>query len=161
MRGATTARLTRTMACSTAMFVVLLATGGCATLRATMSSYEVGPNGITRPQQRLREALVRADYSAALGWEEDDALLRELNTGVSSYYASQFARSASVLDSAALLAEDRITASISKDALALVTNDMARHISHGVPSACSFRTTGCSRMRASSSGKMRQSKHDV
>ena len=95
-------------------------------LRATVGAYEVGPAGITRPQLRLREALAREDYPAALGWREDDALLRALNVGVSSYYALQFARSAAVLDSAALLADDRITASLSKGALALITSDLAR-----------------------------------
>ena len=108
------------------MLVALLGLSACATLRATVGAYETGPNGIARPQQRLREALVRADFSTALGWREDDALLRALNVGVSSYYASQFARSAAVLDSAALLADDRITVSVSKSALSMVTNDMAR-----------------------------------
>jgi hypothetical protein len=111
---------------SATMLVALLGLSACATLRATVGAYETGPNGIARPQQRLREALVRADFSTALGWREDDALLRALNVGVSSYYASQFARSAAVLDSAALLADDRITVSVSKNALAMVTNDMAR-----------------------------------
>jgi tetratricopeptide (TPR) repeat protein len=77
-------------------------------------------------QRRLREALAAGDFKAALAWREDDALLRALNVGISSYYASQFARSGALLDSAALLADDRITASISRDVLALVTNDMAR-----------------------------------
>jgi hypothetical protein len=126
MRTPTIARPTRAILGSAAMLAALLGLSGCAMLRSTMGSYEVGPNGIARGQQRLREALVRADFSEALSWREDDALLRELNVGVSSYYASQFARSAAVLDSAALLADDRITKSLSKDALALVTNDMAR-----------------------------------
>lgn len=95
-------------------------------LRATVGGYETGPNGIARSQQRLRDALVRADFREALGWREDDELLRELNVGVSSYYALQFARSAAVLDSAALLADDRVTASVTKKALALVSNDLAR-----------------------------------
>lgn len=98
---------------------------GCGLLRATVQSYDVGRNGIAMPQQRLREALARADFPAALGFREDDALLRALNVGVSSYYASQFARSAAVLDSAALLADDRVTESVSKGAIALVTNDLA------------------------------------
>jgi hypothetical protein len=126
MRTPTTARRTRKLIGSATMFVALLALSACATLRATVGAYDTGPNGIARPQQRLRDALVRADFSTALGWQEDDALLRALNVGVSSYYASQFARSAAVLDSAALLADDRITVSVSQNALAMVTNDMAR-----------------------------------
>jgi hypothetical protein len=104
----------------------LVAVNGCATLRSTLSGYATGPNGITRPQQRLRQAMVEEDFAKALGWHDDDALLQSLTTGIAAYYAGQFARSAAVLDTAALLADDRITASLSKDGLALVTNDMAR-----------------------------------
>jgi hypothetical protein len=104
-----------------------LVTGtGCATLRATLAGYATGPDGISRPQGRLREALVEGDFVKALGWREDDALLRSLTTGVAAYYAKQFARSAALLDTAALLADDRITASLSKNGLSMVTNDMAR-----------------------------------
>ncbi len=109
-----------------ALVAALWGASACSTLKATIGSYEVGRDGISRPQQRLREALSHADFAVALGWSEDDALLHALNMGVSSYYASQFARSAAVLDSAALLADDRITASISKDALSMITNDLAR-----------------------------------
>lgn len=105
--------------------LLLASASGCATLRATVSSYDVGPNGIARPQQRLREALMRADFPTAFGAREDDVLLQALSMGVSSYYALQFERSASVLDSAALMADDRITKSISKGALSLVTSDLA------------------------------------
>jgi hypothetical protein len=99
---------------------------GCATLRATLAGYATGPDGITRPQQRLRQALVDADFVRALAWHEDDALLQSLTTGAAAFYAKQFARSAAVLDTAALLADDRITASLSRDGVAAVTNDMAR-----------------------------------
>jgi hypothetical protein len=106
--------------------VSLLATTGCATLRATFGGYATGADGQSRSQQRLRAAFVAGDFKAALAWRDDDALLQALTTGIASYYANQFARSAAVLDGAALLADDRITASLSKDALSLVTNDMAR-----------------------------------
>lgn len=109
-----------------AMVAALLVVSGCSMLRSTIGAYETGPDGIARPQQQLREALVRADFVAALGLHEDDALLRALEAGASSYYAAQYARSVSVLDSAALIADDRITNSVSANAIALVTNDMAR-----------------------------------
>jgi hypothetical protein len=109
-----------------ALLVALLASTGCATLRATLRGYDTGPNGISRPQQRLREAMAASDYVAAIASREDDALLRALNAGIASYYAAQYAHSGAVLDSAALLADDRITASVSKNALSLLTNDMAR-----------------------------------
>lgn len=104
----------------------LLNSTGCATLRGTFGGYHTGPNGLSRPQQRLRDAMAAGNYAAALAWREDDALLRALNIGIASYYSAQYARSGAVLDAAALLADDRITASMSRDALSLITNDMAR-----------------------------------
>lgn len=99
---------------------------GCATLRATLHGYDHGPHGIARSQQRLRDALARGDFPTALAWNEDDELLRALTRATSAYYASQFQRAGVLLDSAALLADDRITASLSRDALALLTSDNAR-----------------------------------
>ena len=119
-------RSVRTALRRTVLVAALLGGAGCSTIKATVIGYRTGPHGIARPQQELREALARADFAAALGWHDDDELLRELELGVSSYYASQFGRSAAVLDSAALLADDRITTSVSGNALALVTNDLAR-----------------------------------
>jgi hypothetical protein len=122
MRAPTRARIVgRLVLCGS-----LLLLGGCATLGSTLNGYLADRNGIARPQQRLRDALSRGDFAAALAWHEEDELLRQLDVGIASYYAAQFTRSAAVLDSAALLADDRITASLSKDALALVTSDLAR-----------------------------------
>jgi hypothetical protein len=98
----------------------------CATLRATFGGYAQGPDGIARSQHVLREALASGDFRTALGWHEDDALLAMLTRATSAYYAAQYARAAALLDTAALLADDRVTASLSRDALALVTNDNAR-----------------------------------
>lgn len=125
MRTPTGARISRA-ACWSLLLLGLLSATGCATLRATFAGYATGRGGITRSQQTLRDALVDQDFVKALGWHDDDALLQSLTTGVAAYYAGQFARSAAVLDTSALLADDRITASLSKDGLALVTNDMAR-----------------------------------
>lgn len=125
MRAPTRARARTALRCSL-ILAVALAAEGCATLSHTMGGYVTGSRGISREQQRLRDALSRGDFSAVLAWKEDDELLRHLDVGIASYYAAQFARSAAVLDTAALLADDRITASLSKDALALLTNDMAR-----------------------------------
>jgi hypothetical protein len=126
MRTPTGAGISTRLLMMTLLCVGLVAGTGCATLRATFSGYATGPDGIARPQQRLREALVEQDFAKALGWHEDDALLQSLTTGVAAYYAKQFGRSAAVLDTAALLADDRITTSISRTGLSLVTNDMAR-----------------------------------
>ena len=141
-------RAVRAFAC------VALATGtGCATLRATVSGYVKERNGITRSQQRLRDALADADYVKALAWHEDDALLQVMVRGIAAYYAGQFARSAAVLDTAALLADDRVIASLSKDALASSRTTWRARTSRGAPSACSFRTTRCSLTPASSNGR--------
>jgi hypothetical protein len=125
MRAPTRARV-RTAIGRLLLCTAPLLLGGCATLRTTFSGYETGENGIARPQQRLRDALARGDFKAVLAWKEDDELLRRLDAGLASYYAAQFDRSAAVLDSAALLADDRITASLSRDGVSLVTNDLAR-----------------------------------
>ncbi|MEO6528061.1 MAG: hypothetical protein ABIP93_15680 [Gemmatimonadaceae bacterium] len=109
------------------MVACALALGGCSTLRNTLRGYERGPEGIMRVQHRLRDALARGDFPTALAWREDDALLRTLTRATSAYYASQFLRAGTLLDSAALMADDRITESLSRDALALITSDNARH----------------------------------
>ncbi len=99
---------------------------GCATVRATMAGYSTGPNGIASPQLRFRRALMEGNFVKAFAWRDDDALLQSLSMGAAAFYAKQYARSAAVLDTAALLADDRITASLSRNGLALVTNDLAR-----------------------------------
>ena len=122
MRAPIRARTIARLALCSGLFLL----GGCATLRSTLSGYATRSDGITQPQRRLRDALARGDFTTALGWHEDDELLRRLDVGIASYYAAQFERSAAVFDSAALLADDRITASLSKDGMALLTNDLAR-----------------------------------
>lgn len=113
------------------LLIVMLISGsvvgtGCATLRATIAGYSTGPNGIATPQLRFRQALMDGNFVKAFARRDGDALLQSLSTGVVAFYAKQYARSAAVLDTAALLADDRITASLSRNGLALVTNDMAR-----------------------------------
>ncbi len=115
-------RLARTVVAA----VGLVSLAGCATLRATIDGYGSGPQGISRPQHRLREALSHENFVAALAWREHDPLLQSLTSATAAYYAGQFARAGAVLDSAALVADDRITTSLSREGLALLTNDLAR-----------------------------------
>ena len=122
MRAPTRAALARWLLLLTGS----IALAGCATLRGTLGGYATGSRGISRDQQRLRDVLSSGDFKSALAWRESDPLLRLLDVGAASYYAAQFARSAAALDTAALVADDRITASLSRDALAMVTNDLAR-----------------------------------
>ena len=98
---------------------------GCATLRATLDGWGQGRDGLSRSQRELREALARGDFPRALEPRDDDALLRTLTIGSVAYYAGQWQRSAALMDTAALLTEQRLTSSVSKGALSLVTNDMA------------------------------------
>ena len=110
-----------------APFILALGAGAaCSTLRTTLQGYEVGSNGIARPQQRLREALAASDFVRALAWHDEDELLDRLSRATAAYYGGQFLRAGAMLDTAALLSDDRITARLSRDALALVTNDNAR-----------------------------------
>jgi len=110
-----------------APFILALGAGAaCSTLRTTLQGYEVGSNGIARPQQRLREALAASDFVRALAWHDEDELLDRLSRATAAYYAGQFLRAGAMLDTAALVSDDRITARLSRDALALVTNDNAR-----------------------------------
>ena len=107
------------------MPALALLLGSCTTIRATMHGYATGPDGISREQQQLRDAVAEGDLATTLVWHEDDALLRVLTSATASFYASQWARSAALLDTAALISDDRITRSVSKQALGLVTSDLA------------------------------------
>ena len=105
---------------------LVLGAAGCATLRTTLRGYDVGPHGIARPQHRLREALAAGDFVRALAWHDEDDLLDRLTRATAAYYAGQFLRAGALLDTAALVSDDRITERLAHDALALVTNDNAR-----------------------------------
>jgi hypothetical protein len=121
-----TRRRTQRTALAAAVLLAGAATTACATLRATLHGYELGPNGIARPQHRLRQALVAGDFVRALAWREDDALLDRMIRATSAYYAGQYLRAGALLDTAALLSDDRITERLSREALAVLTNDNAR-----------------------------------
>lgn len=99
---------------------------GCATIRATLDGWGADRYGLSRPQRALRAALQSGDFPTALGWTEDDAMLRVLTAATAAYYAARYERSAALADTAALLADARLTTSISRSALAMVTNDLAR-----------------------------------
>jgi hypothetical protein len=115
-----------------------LALGACALTRATFASYDVAPNGLEVREDRLRRALAAGATDATLKlvrrkgeFSPDDKLLRLLYEGTVGYYAGRFAESATALQKAADLAEDRYTQSLSKEALSLVTNDRARPYTPG------------------------------
>lgn len=105
--------------------------------RGTARSYDLAPNGLSRPDDALRRALMAgsfADAQSRLGLTDrgskgsdapNDELLRALYQGTASYYAGDYAQSIRAFTIADELTERRFTKSISKGGLALISNDMA------------------------------------
>lgn len=112
-------------------------TGCLGVWRGTARSYDLAPNGLSRPDDALRRALVSgsfADVQSRLGlsaadvkhtYAPDDELLRALYQGTASYYAGEYAQSIRAFADADALTERRYTKSVSKSGLSLISNDMA------------------------------------
>ena len=98
-----------------------------------LRGYDVAPNGLARSDARLRSMLAVGHADSALtrllpaerGLAPTDAVLRLLYQGTVAYYAGDYARSVSSLDSAVWLADDRTVARVSREAAALLSNDRA------------------------------------
>lgn len=108
-----------------------LVTGGCARLLAT---YDVAPSGLSRTDEELRRYFAFGQFDSAMmrlttpnkkAQLPKDELLRSLYEGVTAHYAGDYARSTAAFDRADMLAEDRVTKSISKAALSVLVNDMS------------------------------------
>lgn len=114
----------RRVAALGAVILVVTALSGCARI---MGSYDIAPSGLQRDEERLRRML--STGRSADAWQHvqkdapDDEVLRALYAGVVAYHAGDFQRSADILDAAGVLADDRVTKSISRSALSLVSND--------------------------------------
>jgi uncharacterized protein len=97
---------------------------GCARM---FGSYSVAPNGLASSEYQLRSMLASGQATSAFESfhkkAPDDEVLRALYRGVLAYYAGDYAESAATLDTAATLADDRVTKSISRSALSLVSSD--------------------------------------
>lgn len=109
------------------LFALLLPSSGCARL---LHHYDVTPDGLARSDARLRDALAAGDNSAAIAkliGERDalpsDPLLASLYTGVLAYHAGDYATSAATLDAATLLIDERMTQSVSRNALSILSSD--------------------------------------
>lgn len=106
--------------------LLLGSTTGCARL---FGSYDLAPNGLASSEDRLRHMLATGQAGVAFAGfgssraAPDDEVLRTLYRGVIAYYAGDYAESARLLDIAGPLADDRITKSISRSALSVVSND--------------------------------------
>jgi hypothetical protein len=114
--------------------------GGVAVLAAALSltacasafeGYDLAPNGLPVQEDALRRELAfeAADaYASVIEGERDlpeDDLLRLLYAGIAGRYAGAYEESSRLLDLASYLAEDRVTRSVSRGALSLITNDRA------------------------------------
>ena len=93
---------------------------------------EAARAGFTLSDYTLRRSLSSGTYDSAVALvapngalAPDDELLASLYRGSTLYYAGKFGTAAYALDQAAILADDRFTKSISKNLLALISNDGA------------------------------------
>lgn len=106
---------------------LLLSSTGCARLFGT---YDIAPNGLASREDRLRTMLATGQAGTALAGfgssyhAPDDEVLRTMYQGMIAYHAGDYAESARLLDLAGPLADDRITKSISRSALSVVSNDL-------------------------------------
>jgi len=106
---------------------------GCVGLwRGTARTFDLAPNGLTRTDDAFRRALTTGGYSDAFAraatvkrGAPPDALLRSLYRGLTGYYAGEYAASARAFGEGDRLAERRITKSVSRGAVAVLTNDLA------------------------------------
>lgn len=88
--------------------------------------------GLTESDWLLRRSLASGGFDSAAALvapngrlAPDDELLASLYRGSTLYYAGHFDTAGIALDAAAVLADDRFTKSISKNLLALISNDGA------------------------------------
>jgi uncharacterized protein len=101
---------------------------GCAGL---IGSYDMAPNGLARDEDGFRRAVAfeaEKAYSAAVNGARalpDDDLLRLLYAGIAGRYAGAYTESSRLLDVASYVAEDRVTLSLSREALSMITSDRA------------------------------------
>ena len=114
----------------------LLAAGATACAHRARPRVLVPPEairaGLTESDWLLRRSLASGGFDSAAklvapdgALAPDDELLASLYRGATLYYAGHFDTSGHALDAAAVLADDRFTKSISKNLLALVSNDGA------------------------------------
>ena len=133
MRGRA-AGMRRTRAVLLAATLAATATACASARRGTIAALppEAVRAGLTESDYQLRRSLARGSYDSAAALvapngalAPDDELLAALYRGSTLYYAGRFDTAGLALDQAAIVADDRFTKSISKNLLALLTNDGA------------------------------------
>lgn len=111
-----------------AVIAAALPLSGCA---AMLGGYDLAPSGLPEAEDALRRDLAERPSDAYLAVIEGrrelpaDDLLRLLYAGTAGRYAGAYDEGAHLLDLASWIAEDRVTTSISRQALSLVTSDRA------------------------------------
>jgi hypothetical protein len=100
---------------------------GCA---AAFANQDLAPNGLPKPEEQLRRMLSSGNAAGAfkkvIGKDAaapGDDLLRLLFAGALGHYAGRYDQSSDLLDVASAVTEDRVTRSISHEALSFITND--------------------------------------
>lgn len=114
----------RAVACALVLPFVF---AGCSRM---MHSYDLAPNGLTRSEDHWRSMLAsgRGDSVGSRiirGGSEvpGDELLRLLYVGTAAHYSGEYVKSNQYLEAAAALSDDRITKSLSRSVLSLISND--------------------------------------
>ena len=123
--------------------LLLLASLATGCFRGSLGYYAGSPvaaSGLLLNEDRLRRALEAGAYETALSgitakkdasYAPPDRLLKKLYQGLVAYYAGRYEESGAALQTAADIAEDRWTKSLSKGALSMVTSDLALPYSPG------------------------------
>ncbi|HSJ24458.1 MAG TPA: hypothetical protein VK929_07325 [Longimicrobiales bacterium] len=112
--------------------LAVLSASGCASLTG---AWNVAPNGLAGDDDRLRRMLAGSEAPAAFQRVQKsapaDEMLHALYHGILAYHAGDWAESARALDIAAHIADERMTLSLSRAALSMVTSDLAQHYTPG------------------------------
>ncbi|MFO7892461.1 MAG: hypothetical protein R6U63_01900 [Longimicrobiales bacterium] len=116
---------------ATALAAALFAAGTLAGCAPVFGGYDLAPNGLPRAEADLRRELARqpgATYEQVVEGERelpDDDLLRLLYAGTVGRYSEHSREAAQFLDVAGYVADDRVTLSVSRQALSFITSDRA------------------------------------
>jgi len=119
-----------------ALAAALLSAGAAGCVHAGRPRVLLPPEairaGLTESDWLLRRSLASGSFDSAAALvapngalAPDDDLLASLYRGSTLYYAGHYGTAGYALDAAAVLADDRFTKSISKNLLALISNDGA------------------------------------
>ncbi|MEJ2185773.1 MAG: hypothetical protein P8Z36_07515 [Gemmatimonadota bacterium] len=119
--------MTRQALLATLLLAGAASLSGCA---AAFANRDLAPNGLPKPEEGLRRMLIGGNAAGAFkkvtgkdAVVPDDDLLRLLFAGALGHYAGRYDQSSQLLDVAAAVADDRVTRSISREALSFLSND--------------------------------------